>query len=65
MLRLTPYAGHAPWDIGSPQMACLDVTDRITGSVLDASCGNGENALCFAGRDCVKGFLGLAGALHP
>jgi SAM-dependent methyltransferase len=44
------YAGQAPWDIGRPQKAFLDVADRITGSVLDAGCGTGENALFFAGR---------------
>jgi SAM-dependent methyltransferase len=42
------YAGQAPWDIGRPQKAFLD---RITGSVLDAGCGTGENALFFASRD--------------
>jgi SAM-dependent methyltransferase len=42
------YAGQAPWDIGRPQQAFLDVADRITGSVLDAGCGTGENALFFA-----------------
>ena len=26
------------------------MADRITGSVLDAGCGTGENALFFAGR---------------
>ena len=41
------YAGQAPWDIGRPQKAFLDVADRITGSVLDAGCGTGENALGF------------------
>src|SRR5260370_37341678 len=46
------YAGQAPWDIGGPQKAFLDVADRITGSVLDAGCGTGENALYFAGRGC-------------
>ncbi len=46
----TAYAGQAPWDIGRPQQAFLDVADRITGSVLDAGCGTGENALYFAGR---------------
>jgi hypothetical protein len=25
------YAGQAPWDIGRPQKALLDVADRITG----------------------------------
>ena len=44
------YAGQAPWDIGRPQKAFLDVADRITGSVLDAGCGTGENALFFANR---------------
>jgi len=44
------YAGQPPWEIGRPQKAFLDVADRITGSVLDASCGTGENALFFAGR---------------
>jgi hypothetical protein len=37
----TAYAGQAPWDIGRPQQAFLDVADRITGSVLDAGCGTG------------------------
>jgi len=46
----TAYAGQAPWDIGRPQQAFLDVADRITGSVLDAGCGTGENALYFASR---------------
>ena len=44
------YAGQAPWDIGRPQQALLDVADRITGSVLDAGCGTGDNALFFASR---------------
>jgi SAM-dependent methyltransferase len=44
------YAGQAPWDIGRPQRAFLDVADRITGSVLDAGCGTGDNALFFARR---------------
>ena len=44
------YAGQAPWDIGSPQKAFLDVADQIAGSVLDAGCGTGENALFFASR---------------
>jgi cyclopropane fatty-acyl-phospholipid synthase-like methyltransferase len=46
------YAGQAPWDIGRPQKALLGVADRIAGSVLDAGCGTGENALYFAGRGC-------------
>ncbi len=44
------YAGRAPWDIDGPQKAFLDVADRIAGSILDAGCGTGENALFFAGR---------------
>jgi hypothetical protein len=28
------YAGQAPWDIGRPQQAFLDVADRITGRQL-------------------------------
>src|SRR6516225_8449283 len=44
------YTGQAPWDIGRLQQVFLDVADRITGSVLDAGCGTGENALFFAGR---------------
>ena len=44
------YAGQPPWDIGRPQKAFLDVADRITGTVLDAGCGTGENALFYASR---------------
>src|SRR5438128_6608130 len=44
------YSGQPPWEIGKPQKAFLDVADRITGFVLDAGCGTGENALFFASR---------------
>jgi len=44
------YAGRAPWDIGRPQQAFVEAADRVTGPVLDAGCGTGENALYFAGR---------------
>ena len=44
------YAGQPRWEIGRPQKAILDVADQITGSVLDAGCGTGENALYFASR---------------
>ena len=44
------YAGKAPWDIGRPQRAFVEAADRVTGEVLDAGCGTGENALFFAGR---------------
>lgn len=46
----TAYSGQAPWDIGRPQKAFLDIADKITGSILDVGCGTGENALYFAGR---------------
>jgi hypothetical protein len=39
------YAGQPRWEIGRPQKALLDVADQITGSILDAGCGTGENAL--------------------
>src|SRR3954449_10900437 len=44
------YTGKAPWDIDRPQRAFVEVADRVTGTVLDAGCGTGENALFFAGR---------------
>src|SRR5205807_6246076 len=44
------YAGQAPWDIGKPQKPFIDVADQISGSILDAGCGTGENALFFAIR---------------
>lgn len=44
------YAGKAPWDIGRPQRAFVEVADRVTGDLLDAGCGTGENALFFAER---------------
>lgn len=48
----TAYAGRAPWEIGRPQKAFIDVADRISGSILDAGCGTGENALFFTARGC-------------
>jgi SAM-dependent methyltransferase len=44
------YSGQAPWDIGRPQKAFIDVADEVTGSILDAGCGTGDNALFFASR---------------
>jgi SAM-dependent methyltransferase len=44
------YAGQAPWDIPKPQKAFAEAADQITGSVLDAGCGTGENALFLAGK---------------
>src|SRR5438270_8733868 len=46
----TAYAGRPPWDIGRPQRVLVEAADRVTGDVLDAGCGTGENALFFAGR---------------
>jgi SAM-dependent methyltransferase len=46
----TLYAGQAPWDIGKPQKAFIDVADSISGSVLDAGCGTGDTALVLASR---------------
>jgi ubiquinone/menaquinone biosynthesis C-methylase UbiE len=42
------YKGKAPWDINGPQPAFVEVANRVTGAVLDAGCGTGENALFFA-----------------
>jgi SAM-dependent methyltransferase len=44
------YDGKAPWDIGKPQGAFAAVADRVTGAVLDAGCGTGVHAVCFAAR---------------
>ena len=44
------YAGPAPWDVGQPKGAFVAVADRVTGPVLDAGCGTGDNALFFAAR---------------
>jgi cyclopropane fatty-acyl-phospholipid synthase-like methyltransferase len=43
-------AGRPPWDIDGPQPVFVEAAHRIAGSVLDAGCGTGENALFFAGR---------------
>jgi 2-polyprenyl-3-methyl-5-hydroxy-6-metoxy-1,4-benzoquinol methylase len=44
------YAGQPPWNIGKPQQPFIDVADQISGSLLDAGCGTGDNALFFASR---------------
>jgi SAM-dependent methyltransferase len=46
------YEGSPSWDIGRPQPAVvrLEEAGLITGSVLDAGCGTGENALFLAAR---------------
>jgi len=59
------YAGQAPWDIGRPQKALIDLADQVTGSILDAGCGTGENALYFASRGHkVTGIDYLAGPIN-
>ncbi len=42
------YKGHPPWDISGPQPALREIADQLTGKLLDAGCGTGENALYFA-----------------
>ena len=42
------YADKAPWDIGKPQRSFIDAAHRITGAILDAGCGTGENSLFLA-----------------
>ena len=44
------YADKAPWDIAGPQAPFVAAADRFSGSILDAGCGTGENALFFAAR---------------
>ncbi|MEN3536084.1 class I SAM-dependent methyltransferase [Microbispora sp. ZYX-F-249] len=41
------HEGPAPWDIGRPQPAVVRLAAEggFTGTVLDAGCGSGENAL--------------------
>ena len=46
------YAGQPPWDIGKPQKPFIDVAEQVTGSILDAGCGTGDNALFFTDRGC-------------
>ncbi|MFD5094973.1 class I SAM-dependent methyltransferase [Amycolatopsis thailandensis] len=44
------HEGPAPWDFGGPQPAFVRAAGRFTGTVLDAGCGSGENALHLASR---------------
>jgi cyclopropane fatty-acyl-phospholipid synthase-like methyltransferase len=46
------YDDRPPWDIGRPQAFFVGLADagEITGRVLDAGCGTGEQALLVAGR---------------
>jgi SAM-dependent methyltransferase len=44
------YDGTPPWDVGRPQeaLAALLRARATRGSLLDAGCGTGENAMCAA-----------------
>ena len=44
------YEGKPSWDLGRPQKPFVEIADQITGTVLDAGCGTGDNALFFAQR---------------
>jgi cyclopropane fatty-acyl-phospholipid synthase-like methyltransferase len=44
------YSQCAPWDIGRPQRDFVEASAQIKGTILDAGCGTGENALYFAER---------------
>jgi SAM-dependent methyltransferase len=46
------YLSLPPWDIGRPQGEIIRLAEEgeIPGTVLDAGCGTGENALFLAGR---------------
>jgi cyclopropane fatty-acyl-phospholipid synthase-like methyltransferase len=57
------YAGKAPWDIGKPQRALVEVAEQVTGEILDAGCGTGDNALFFAERG--HPVLGIDYLDHP
>src|SRR6185369_3384682 len=60
------YAGQPPpWDVDHAQRALVEVAHRIAGSVLDAGCGTGENALFLASQGRrVTGIDFLEAPLH-
>ena len=45
-----PYKEKAPWNIPGPQPAFVEAANQVTGTILDAVCGTGENAMFFAQR---------------
>src|SRR5262245_45325092 len=57
------YTSRAPWDIGRPQKAFMEIAEQVTGTVLDAGCGTGENALFFAAEGCAV--TGIDYLEHP
>ncbi len=58
------YERLPTWEIGRPQPAIIELWDRglVTGSVLDAGCGTGENALFLAERGLPVWGIDLAGS---
>ncbi|WP_336116563.1 class I SAM-dependent methyltransferase [Streptomyces sp. PTD9-10] len=48
----SPFGKRPPWDIGGPQPAfvALEEAGLISGAVLDAGCGTGEDILHLAGK---------------
>jgi SAM-dependent methyltransferase len=61
------YTGprRPPWDVDGPQPAFVATAGAVAGSVLDAGCGTGENALFFAERGHrVTGIDFLAGPIE-
>jgi ubiquinone/menaquinone biosynthesis C-methylase UbiE len=49
---ISAYEKTPPWDIGRPQLAVVDLHDSrdLTGRILDAGCGTGENAIFLAAK---------------
>lgn len=59
------YQGKPAWDLGRPQSALAEIADQITGSVLDAGCDTGDNALFFARRGQAVVGIDLRVTLQP
>ncbi|MGB7630395.1 MAG: class I SAM-dependent methyltransferase [Candidatus Deferrimicrobium sp.] len=58
------YLSLPPWDIERPQGEIIRLAEGgdIRGTVLDAGCGTGENALFLAGRGYEVSGIGAVGA---